>query len=513
MGMRRILSAAALYLRLGLLLMAAAGVQAGERPRIAIIIDDLNEITADLTLLSANVTTNGGATTLTNGVEYNFSNVGGKLTFDFTPYLIPAFDQLQVEIELVADDTNAPGTTFFNTARWTFGRVIPVDLDGDGKIPEKEFNEARASRISERAKQGYPMRNVANAPPFSNIDTNGDGAISEEEFTSSQSQHRQQMQKYREMRMEQGRGMRQGMGPGRGMGRNMPAFSEFDLDRSIYVIDVRQSLYMKQIFKLLDLMGNKWAKDCYHLAYEIVNLPGNVTIASREGTVVLLEDLISEAEKRAFKIVEDKNAELDEKIKKDKLKMMLKYLARQKKLVFHQGEYIHTTIIDKSRKTLLMALNGRERGITPGVLPSTLRVVLRTFKIAPGDFVEPATLGLEGRCSIRVSYVHNNFYILLFGAPGRIRTCYPRLRRPMLYPSELQAQIFKPVLHFHQYKNSTNKRNLVGVERFELPTSCSQSRRATRLRYTPTLLIHTNQEAGNITLCSGDGQDTICSLW
>jgi arginyl-tRNA synthetase len=94
-------------------------------------------------------------------------------------------------------------------------------------------------------------------------------------------------------------------------------FSEFDLDRSIYVIDVRQSLYMKQIFKLLDLMGNKWAKDCYHLAYEIVNLPGNVTIASREGTVVLLEDLISEAEKRAFKIVEDKNTELDEKLKKD----------------------------------------------------------------------------------------------------------------------------------------------------------------------------------------------------
>ena len=29
---------------------------------------------------------------------------------------------------------------------------------------------------------------------------------------------------------------------------------------------------------------------------------------------------------------------------------------------------------------------------------------------------------------------------------------------------------------------------LVGVERFELPTSCSQSRRATRLRYTPIVL-------------------------
>ena len=30
-----------------------------------------------------------------------------------------------------------------------------------------------------------------------------------------------------------------------------------------------------------------------------------------------------------------------------------------------------------------------------------------------------------------------------------------------------------------------NVKKLVGVERFELPTSCSQSRRATRLRYTP----------------------------
>tara|TARA_B100001964_G_scaffold158212_1_gene173742 strand:+ start:45 stop:239 length:195 start_codon:yes stop_codon:yes gene_type:complete len=29
--------------------------------------------------------------------------------------------------------------------------------------------------------------------------------------------------------------------------------------------------------------------------------------------------------------------------------------------------------------------------------------------------------------------------IPIFGAPGRIRTCYPRLRRPMLYPYELQA--------------------------------------------------------------------------
>ena len=94
-------------------------------------------------------------------------------------------------------------------------------------------------------------------------------------------------------------------------------FEQFDISRSIYVIDVRQSLYMQQIFKILELMGYDWAKDCYHLAYELVNLPGNVTIASREGTVVLLEDLISEAQKRALAIVEEKNPELGDSVKTD----------------------------------------------------------------------------------------------------------------------------------------------------------------------------------------------------
>ena len=94
-------------------------------------------------------------------------------------------------------------------------------------------------------------------------------------------------------------------------------FSEYELDQSVYVIDVRQSLYLKQIFRILELMGYEWAANCYHLAYEIVNLPGNVTISSREGTVVLLDDLLSEAEKRAAKIVEEKNPEIDKKIKSE----------------------------------------------------------------------------------------------------------------------------------------------------------------------------------------------------
>ena len=92
-------------------------------------------------------------------------------------------------------------------------------------------------------------------------------------------------------------------------------FKEYDLAKSIYVIDVRQSLYMKQIFKMLEILGYDWANQLYHLAYELVNLPGNVTMASREGTVVLFDDLVKEATQRARAIVEQKNPELSEGIK------------------------------------------------------------------------------------------------------------------------------------------------------------------------------------------------------
>ncbi len=88
-------------------------------------------------------------------------------------------------------------------------------------------------------------------------------------------------------------------------------FNEFDLEESIYVVDVRQTLHIQQFRKILALMGYPWANKIHHLAYEIVNLPGNVTMSSREGTVVLLDDLIREATRRALDVVREKNPELE----------------------------------------------------------------------------------------------------------------------------------------------------------------------------------------------------------
>jgi len=94
-------------------------------------------------------------------------------------------------------------------------------------------------------------------------------------------------------------------------------FSEYDLARSIYVVDVRQSLHFQQVFKTLEIAGYPWATRCQHLPYEIVNLPGNVVMASREGTVVLLEGLIREAEQRALQVVQEKNPSLPDQQKQE----------------------------------------------------------------------------------------------------------------------------------------------------------------------------------------------------
>ena len=85
-----------------------------------------------------------------------------------------------------------------------------------------------------------------------------------------------------------------------------------DLAKSLYVVDVRQSLHFMQVFKILEIAGYEPAQKCGHIAYELVTLPGNVVVSSREGTVVLLEDLLREATQRAREEARKKNPALSE---------------------------------------------------------------------------------------------------------------------------------------------------------------------------------------------------------
>jgi len=71
------------------------------------------------------------------------------------------------------------------------------DTNNDGIIAEKEFNDARTKRMTERAKAAKMMKNAENAPPFTDIDLNNDGSISEDEFTMYQTKQMQKQKRNR----------------------------------------------------------------------------------------------------------------------------------------------------------------------------------------------------------------------------------------------------------------------------------------------------------------------------
>ena len=88
-------------------------------------------------------------------------------------------------------------------------------------------------------------------------------------------------------------------------------FEQHRVDRSLYVVDVRQSLYFQQAFKILELWGFPQAAKCYHLAHGFVTLPEGA-MSSRQGNVVLFKDVADEAERRVLGLIAEKNPDLPE---------------------------------------------------------------------------------------------------------------------------------------------------------------------------------------------------------
>lgn len=86
-------------------------------------------------------------------------------------------------------------------------------------------------------------------------------------------------------------------------------FETYGVDRSVYVVDVRQSLHLQQAFKILELYGFPQASRCYHLEYGFVSLPEGA-MSSRLGHVVFFRDVLDEAERRVRQIIAEKNPDL-----------------------------------------------------------------------------------------------------------------------------------------------------------------------------------------------------------
>ncbi|MCH5157982.1 MAG: arginine--tRNA ligase [Clostridiales bacterium] len=88
----------------------------------------------------------------------------------------------------------------------------------------------------------------------------------------------------------------------------------YNFDKCLYVVASHQALHFKQFFKVLELLGEPWAKDMVHVSYGMVSVEG-AALSTREGNVLFLNDVLDSAVGKAAKIIEERNPSLEGKQK------------------------------------------------------------------------------------------------------------------------------------------------------------------------------------------------------
>ena len=87
----------------------------------------------------------------------------------------------------------------------------------------------------------------------------------------------------------------------------------YNFEKCLYVTGQEQRLHFKQVFKVVELLGNEWAKDgLVHIPYGLVSLGGE-KLSSRDGNVIFAEDILLEAIAKVKEIIEEKNPDLKDK--------------------------------------------------------------------------------------------------------------------------------------------------------------------------------------------------------
>jgi len=88
----------------------------------------------------------------------------------------------------------------------------------------------------------------------------------------------------------------------------MYRFETYQFYKNIYVVGSPQALHFKQVFSVLDKAGEPYAKDCLHVGFGLVKFK-NMKFSTREGNIVVLEDLLNESISKTYEIIKS-NSEL-----------------------------------------------------------------------------------------------------------------------------------------------------------------------------------------------------------
>lgn len=89
----------------------------------------------------------------------------------------------------------------------------------------------------------------------------------------------------------------------------------YDFYKNLYIVASQQNLHFQQWFKVLELMGYEWARDCVHIPFGLVSLEEG-TMSTRHGRVVFLEEVLIKAIEKTKDIILERgvNTELAEEV-------------------------------------------------------------------------------------------------------------------------------------------------------------------------------------------------------
>jgi arginyl-tRNA synthetase len=86
----------------------------------------------------------------------------------------------------------------------------------------------------------------------------------------------------------------------------------FDFALSLYVVGAEQTLHFQQLFKVLELLGFEWAKQCVHVPFGLIRFKEG-RMSTRAGKIILLEEVLNRSVEMAREIIEEKNPDLADK--------------------------------------------------------------------------------------------------------------------------------------------------------------------------------------------------------
>ena len=201
----------------------------------------------------------------------------------------------------------------------------------------------------------------------------------------------------------------------------------YDFYKCLYVVAYQQNLHFKQIFKVLELMGEPWAKDMVHVAYGMVSLEDGA-MSTRHGRVVLLEDVINKTIEKALEVIDAKNPYLENKEETAKIvgtgAVIFGALAQNKikDIVFsydkvlnfdgETGPYVQYTVA-RCNSVIKKAGNIDAKGVVDTVTDDefALAVQLENFPatiVAAAEKYEPSFIT---RYAVETAKAFNKFYL------------------------------------------------------------------------------------------------------